>query len=141
MESYKYTGVNVPVSLDVLITYVISLLQKYDADLAQGIVPPTNPYNEKIIMQHDGITIDIPEEVHREAVKKWEILKMESMKKNIEDENIKLSNELNNEIKKRDLRYTKFGGDTIWSYLFKIFLMIIIVAIVIYVVKEIKRHI
>lgn len=66
--SYQITGNKIPVTKEELINYIHSQLAIYDQGNRE-----TNPYNEPIIYTtKDGKTIQVPTEIHNEAVKTWE---------------------------------------------------------------------
>lgn len=103
MEQYKYAEQKIPTDTNKMILQVTNLLKKYDEDAEKGIISKLQPYTDKLIIKIDekGTTIEIPNDIQQEAIKKWKIIKedlvYEKKKKEIEDNIIKLSNSLSDE--------------------------------------------
>ena len=136
MQSYNYTGANIPIDLNTAIIYVIKLLKEYDENLAKGILIKNSPYNDKITMKmDDNNIIEIPYEIQREAIKKWEIMKVQveydKEKKTIEERILSLSDELNNMVESFDNDNNEDHTFDNYFYI-KIFVIILIIGIGIY---------
>ncbi|ARF08840.1 hypothetical protein Catovirus_1_890 [Catovirus CTV1] len=103
MDTYSYTGNNVPLDVNSAILYAIKQLKEYDDNLEKGILLPKSPYHDFIVMEtSDGKIIEIPYDVQQEAISKWEIIKVEMLyekeKKQLENNIINLSKQLENDI-------------------------------------------
>ena len=137
MQSYNYTGVNVPIDLNSTLIYVIKLLKEYDENLSKGIVNKNSPYNDKISMKIDNDNVvEVPYDIQREAIKKWEIMKAQSEyekeKKTIEEKILSLSDELNDTFSENFSDNDNENDNYDYSFILKILAIIIIVGIGIY---------
>lgn len=67
------TGKNIPINTTVLMEYVINNLKMYHEYVnSTGDEPDFNPYNSPIVYRtDDGKSVEIPEEVKKEAIKVW----------------------------------------------------------------------
>lgn len=127
MESYSYTGMNLPIDINTTILYVIKQLKEFDDNLEKGILLPKSPYHDIVVMETgNGKLIEIPNEIKQQAIQKWEIIKAETVyekqKKNIEDKIIQLSNKLNEDTVENFDNYSYNYG-----YAFAIIIVIIII--------------
>jgi hypothetical protein len=71
MDTYEYTGKNMPLTLEKCINYVTSKLREYDNALANNMKIGKSPYNDKIIMPINDKFVEIPAEAQNEAIKLW----------------------------------------------------------------------
>lgn len=133
MDNYNYTGANIPIDINIVISYTIKQLKEYDDKLSQGILLSKSPYNDKIIMkmENDKI-IEVPYEVQQEAIKKWEIIKAESEyemeKKSLEERIESISNQLNDELTEN----FEDAETSTYSFIIKFIAIILIVGIALY---------
>lgn len=67
------------ININNTIKYVIGELEKYDNDLAKGIIQMESPYTNTMYMEIDGKTIMIPYEIQYEAIYKWNVYKQNQM--------------------------------------------------------------
>lgn len=66
------------VDINSTLAYVLKLLEKYDKNLEKGIIDDISPYYDKIFMQGYGNkTIEVPYDVQQEAIKKWNVQKLQ----------------------------------------------------------------
>jgi len=76
---------NKNIDIDATALYVIALLNEYEDNIEKGRKPNLDPYNEKIYMNVGNDTIEIPDDIKKKAIVKWNIMK----EANIDYENIK----------------------------------------------------
>lgn len=66
--SYQITGNKIPVTKEELINYIHQQLTAFDS----GNIKDYNPYTDAIIyITKDGKTIQIPTDIHKEAISQW----------------------------------------------------------------------
>lgn len=81
IKTSKSLSDNVPITLEATNQYVIALLHDYDGKIENGEKPNINPYTDKLTMKlDDGNIIEIPENMKKEVIINWNIIKQHSKK-------------------------------------------------------------
>ena len=72
-DRYKKTGNKVPIKIDELMNQVYDKLDQHDRLVAAtGATPDYSPYKDPIVYTtQDGRTVQIPDEIQRQAIKDW----------------------------------------------------------------------
>lgn len=84
MTSKYYKSIN----MDETTLYVVSLLNEYEDAIEIGKKPDFDPYNEKIFMTIGDDVIEIPDNIKKKAIIKYNIIKDENHDFNFNDVDI-----------------------------------------------------
>jgi len=139
-EHTQYTGQNIPVNTQLLMSFVMTKLNEYDEQLNNGTTIKS-PYADKIQMELDnGVTIEIPPDVQNQAIQQWIISKEQPLNKQtiangkmINSSTIQIKPSNNEKIKNKQKKSE--NKNAISSYLFG-FIVGIIIAYIIYLLIE-----
>ena len=73
MSDYKTTGKNIPISVEDVMNYVFSELDRYDKLVeTSGSKPNISPYEQQLVYTlEDGRQVKIPENIQMEAIDSW----------------------------------------------------------------------
>ena len=131
---------NIPVDTETLMKHVMKLLDNYDSELARGIKVEKSPYNDTIqMMMGNGSVIEIPHELQREAIQKWNVINSynyEQRKQELENKLNKLASEYQG-IKKPDEKSGKSEKLDKSPIDYKLYALIaVIIAILFYVSRK-----
>jgi hypothetical protein len=66
-------------NIDDTTMYVVSLLHEYEESINKGKPPIIDPYNEKIFMTVGDDVIEIPDDIKKKAIIKYNIIKDENL--------------------------------------------------------------
>ena len=74
------TGKDVPIQINELLNFVYDQLNKYDQIVeATGTKPDFSPYEQSLIYTtSEGVNVQIPPEVHAQAIQNWVHVKQEN---------------------------------------------------------------
>ena len=140
------------VNMDKTLSYIVNLLETYDKNMEKGIVGDTSPYYDKIYMQGEkNKTIEVPYDVQQEAIKIWNVKKLNSSyekeKHNIQKEINILGEELEklntNSVHKDNMEIDideNIDNDNIYIYTLIIAMLIIIIGFLYYLYNKNKKN-
>lgn len=120
-------------NIDASISYIMGLLEIYDDNLKNGKIEGTSPYYDKIFMEgKNSKTIEIPYDVQQEAIKKWNVKKMQN---NYEQKKTSINNEIKilaKQLKQLDDEEIESDGINQNIYVIIIIIMTLVIGFVMY---------